>query len=257
MALFNLFSNNARKSSGESPTVRTGAGDAAESLRAYSGMRVEVMSLGNDLLFLAKLFVLQGGIVELQQVSETVPGMEADSGKSPDPGTGSAAEREEEKPFQVNLRGYEEKLQKAIHMTGVITRLTPEVWRVDNVKVTSKDNDRAFFRQNTQAAGEVTRIGRNDSEVGVCEIVNISAGGVCIRTKEEYETGDKLMLKAHLIPGKGVTPLLCEIRRASAKRGGNFEYGCQFLELSKTEEDQIAKAIMDMQRSQLKRQIGR
>ena len=244
MGILDLFSSSGRNKSADSQQ---------EALGAYSGMRVEVLSLSGQLLFVAKLFLLRGGIVELQLPSDAVD-------TAPNP--------EETEPFQANLRGYDATQRKAIHMTGLITPVTRELWRVERLKIVSKDNDRAFFRQPTSAAGEVSLssrpgvgrfalAGHPGAASHVCEVRNISAGGVCIQTDEAFRMGDRLLLKSRLLPGGQLSSLLCEVRRITQRRGNVFEYGCQFIDLSSADEDLIAKAIMDMQRIQAKRQTGR
>ena len=87
-----------------------------------------------------------------------------------------------------------------------------------------------------------------------CELRNISAGGVCIRVPVEFKQGEQIVFCANM-PRHNLEPLLCEIRRVT-KMKETFEYGCQFLELNDTDQDEIAKIIVDMQQEQIRRQMG-
>jgi len=68
-------------------------------------MKVEVTTLGGDLLFVAKLHGLRGDAAELHQYSETELSQESE-------------------PVRVKIRGYNDHERKAVHMEGDISDAT-------------------------------------------------------------------------------------------------------------------------------------
>ena len=101
--------------------------DGKQNLAEYSGMRVEVMDETGRLLFLARCNTLWDSTLELESVSGS------DFIEAFD-------------HMNVELRGYEESVQKAVHMRGELSRVDDK-WRVTGLRVTGKENDREFFRQ--------------------------------------------------------------------------------------------------------------
>ena len=226
MGLFDRLAGGKRKKEQE-------ARENAESLLDYSGMRVEVYDAENTLLFVARLSITPGGLVQLHQLSAGGEGLDA-------------------APFPVTVRGFFEAQKLAVHMSGTASWVSDRLWRVEEFRVTSKENDRAFFRQGIDTSGEVTRIGTLGSQACPCEVVNISAGGVCIHTSEQFGAGNLLVLRSRLLPDQDLPPVMCEVRRVTEKKKGLYEYGCQFVDLHPAMEDQIARAIVELQRQKLR-----
>ena len=205
----------------------------------YSGMRVEVLDTENRLLFVARFSASPSGKVNLYQLSAgSVP-----PEKLPPEGG----------YLPVHLRGYYDRHKVAIHMNANISLSEDGVWTAEDVVVVNRVNDRAFFRQSVDIKGEVLCLEAADGQYVPCEMVNISAGGACIRTARQFEVGDKLILRVRLLPDEKVEPLACGTLRVTEKKKDIYEYGCKFIDLSPTAEDQIAKAIMEMQRRQMRR----
>ena len=221
---------------------RSGSGKQApkqekheERVAAYHGMRMEVISEeGSELLFTARLaLVPEENLVELYMLSDLVKPLDWE-------------------PYPANLRGFDTAQGMAVHMRGMISRETDVTWRVEGLEFLGKDNDRAFFRQATELRGEVTRTESDDKDTYQCVVRNISAGGVCFQSAEQFEVGETVSLNAQLLPGQEMEPLLCQVRRVTPRRGGNY-YGCQFLQLNSVKENQISKAIMQLQMKRLRR----
>ena len=156
-----------------------------ERLAPYHGIRMEVMSEeGNELLFTARLVLVpEEGVVELYMLSDLVHPLE-------------------QEPVRVKLRGFEASQGLAVHMEGMITQETEVTWRVEDLEFLGKDNDRAFFRQATELRGEVTRTESDERETYQCTVRNISAGGVCFQSAEQFEVGETISLSAQLLPGQ-------------------------------------------------------
>ena len=200
----------------------------------FSGMQVEVLSSEDSLLFTARFSVSDSGKAKLWQASEGfVPPFEP--------------------PLPVKLRGYFEHDKKAVHFEGEASLAQENLWDLENLRLVSEENDRAFFRENTKLAGEARLVGWVGAESKPCDVINLSAGGVCIRSAEEYQKGDKLLLTAALHEGAEPVTLLCEVRRVTPKNNGQSEYGCRFVDLDGFREDQIVETIMELQRQKLRR----
>lgn len=200
----------------------------------FSGMQVEVLNAEDGLLFTARLSVSDSGKVKLWQASEGfVPPFEP--------------------PLPVKLRGYFEHDKKAVHFEGEATQAQENLWDLENLRLVSEENDRAFFREDTQVAGEARLVGWVGAESKPCDVINLSAGGVCIRSTEEYQKDDKLLLTAALHDGVEPVTLLCEVRRVTLKSNGQNEFGCRFVNLDGSKEDQIVETIMELQRQKLRR----
>ena len=207
--------------------------EAKNELAALSGMRVEVSDREDGLLFEGRLGVSWSGNAELQQLTafEAEPGQE----------------------MPVKLRGYQTASKQAVHLDAEIIAAKEGVWQIRNVKVVSKDNDRAGFRQELTADGDVMPFRRDSVYSNPCKVLNVSVGGVCIRMAEEYEVGDKLLLKSRLLDGMELTPMLCVVRRVTKLKNG-FEYGCEFEDLDPATEETISKAIVAMQMKRARRE---
>ena len=229
MGLFDLFSRGGSKDQAPKEVKKE------ERLAAYHGLRMEVMSgEENELLFTARLaLVPEEGLAELYMLSDLVHPLG-------------------QEPVHVKLRGFETSQGLAVHMEGMISQETDVTWRVEDLELLGKDNDRAFFRQATELRGEITRTESDDKDTYQCVVRNISAGGVCFQSTDQFDVGETVSLSAQLLPGQEMEPLLCQVRRVTPRRGGSY-YGCQFLQLNSVKENQISKAIMQLQMKRLRR----
>lgn len=206
----------------------------APSLIDFSGLQVEVLNMEGGLLFMARLSISDSGMAKLWQSSEgLVPPFEP--------------------PLPVKLRGYYEHDKKAVHFEGGLSPVDGNIWSMEDLRLMSEENDRAFFRENTQLTGDMRLVGWVGAESKPCDIINLSAGGVCIRSAEEYQKSDKLLLTTTLREGTAPVTLLCEVCRVMLKPNAPNEFGCRFLNLDEPREDQIVETIMELQRQKLKR----
>ena len=134
MGFINWFGKNTKE---QEHNINGEVQDGTEELAPYSGMKVEVTTLGGDLLFVAKLHGLRGDAAELHQYSETELSQESE-------------------PVRVKIRGYNDHERKAVHMEGVISPLPKHIWQVEELTVIKTGNDRAFFRLSTDLDATVT-----------------------------------------------------------------------------------------------------
>ena len=235
MGLFDWLTGKKKKAAAEAEFA---AARRPVSLQDYSGIRVEVLSDKDELLFTARLAVSSGGLAELQLLSED-----------------KAPPLEEEESIPVRLRGYDEETQRAVHLEGEAQRFSGTLWRVEKLRVTGSANDRAYYRQETDVAGDVMKVGQLNAmpEIKHCAVQNISVGGVGFQADTVYSIGDRLLLRSRILAGGGEIALFCTVRRIVQRRPGVYEYGCSFDMLDPYAEDQIAKAIMDMQMKRRRR----
>ncbi len=208
--------------------------DQTGNLGQYAGMRVEVMNERGYLLFIAYINVDWDKSVRLRPIVQPriAPGIQ---------------------DLPVIMRGYETAVKKAVHMEGTISPGENGDWLVEDFVVTGKDNDRAFFRQETAMSGSLISMRIQSVTAIPCRVINVSAGGVCFWAQEKFLMGEKLLLKSSLFEDWRTMSLMCAVRRIIPRKN-LIEYGCEFVQMNPTTEDMIAKAIMDMQIKRMREQ---
>ena len=206
-----------------------------DELEIYSGMRVEVTAFDGRMLFVAKLMGLHGSQAELHQYSQ--------------------AAISQEEPFPVRIRGYSDRDRKAVYMEGVIAPLPQNKWSVTELKVCRIGNDRAFFRLITNLDATATMFSGLTMGEKPCKLLNISIGGAYITSESRYHEGDKFLLKVKLVENRPESAMFAQIVRVIEKGGSEFEYGCQFVELTEADQDRISQIIFVAQRIQGKIKI--
>ena len=226
MKLFNLFGKKT-----DTLPQKSEIAEDEEDLKVYSGMRVEVTAHDGRLLFVAKLLGLRGNQAELHQYSE-------------------AAISQVEEPLSVNIRGYNDREKKAVYMEGVIAPMPQNKWSVVELKVCRAGNDRAFFRLDTNLDATVTMFSGLTMGEKPCKLLNISVGGARILSECRYYDGDKFLLKVKLLEDRPESAIFGQVVRVIEKSDAKFEYGCQFLELTEKDQDQITANIFTAQRLQ-------
>ncbi len=227
MSLFNLFGRKEK----EETAGKTRETNEAADVDAYSGMRVEVTTIEERLLFVAKIMNLRGSMAELHQYSEM------------------AIPREEEwKPLAVKIRGYNDHDRKAVYMEGVISPKEEHKWQVVGLSIVRVANDRAFYRLSTNLEATATTFGGLAAGEKPCTLLNISVGGACIGSEHVYHKGDKFLLKVRLIDDRPESAMFCQVLRITEKENSGFEYGCQFLEMTEDDQKAITQNIFAAQR---------
>lgn len=227
MGMFDLFRRLVR----EEPDPPQEKPAETEELEIYSGMRVEVTTFNGRLLFVAKLIGPHGGTAQLHQYSET-----ADS------------PQEDMEPLRVRIRGYNDRERKAVYMEGTISPLPQHKWQVAELVVARIGNDRAFFRLDTNLDATVTTFAGFSSGDQPCKLLNISVGGACVSSTQQFQEGDKFLLKVRLLEDRDVSVMYCQVLRILSKEESRFEYGCRFLELNEADEAKITQNIFAAQR---------
>lgn len=203
------------------------------------GMKVEVLTTENHLLFVAKLGLPEEkGILELHRESgDPLPQALYNS--------------------KVKLRGFQ-KDSTAYALSGVVTLSSRDFWRVEQLEVLQVQDNRAFFRQRTNMDALAVPGGRykaKESE-GSCKILDISAGGVRFFSKDVYQLKDRVILEIAPIAEEEPFSITCEVLRVVENENGKFEYGCQFVNLNDKEQQRLLRAIFVLQRRMLQSRRG-
>ena len=205
-----------------------------DDVSVYSHMRVEVTTKDGQMLFVAKLMYPQRHTAELHQYSEAESSL--------------LEGRSEAEPLPVHIRGYHDRMKKAVYMEGFITPLPKHIWLVSHFFVTRVGNDRAFFRLDTDLEASITKFsGRNAGDFP-CRLLNISVGGARVASEQRYWEGDKLLLTVRLLEDRDPSIMYCQVLRVIEKEDAPFEYGLQFLEMNETDQDKITENIFAAQR---------
>ncbi len=226
MGLFSFFGSKAK----DNEVVETNEETLNLSkLKFYSDIRVEVNTLKDELLFVAKFIYIKKNTAQLYQYSEvSIP-----------PNTES---------MRVKIRGYVYQEKKAIYMEGIITPKPDGIWLAENLVLTKVNNDRAFFRINTDIDSIITNVNGIDKKERECKVINISVGGVCVCTEDIFYENDKFLLKVKLLAEREPSVMYCQVLRITKRSGYKYEYGCKFLGLSEVEQDKITQNIFAVQR---------
>lgn len=235
MGLLDLF----RKKGKDVEVKREEPGEDRDPLAAYANMRVEVMTFGGRLLFVAKLRHLRGNTGELYQYSESDLDMPE-----------NAENKEKIEPIRVRIRGYYDLDKKAVYMEGTVTPQPHRIWKVEELVITGTGNDRAFFRLDTNLEATATVFSGSGAGDYPCRLLNISVGGARIAAQRAYEVGDKFLLKVRLLEDRDMSVMFCKVMRVIDKGEAGFEYGCQFQELNEADQDRITENMFAMQRKQ-------
>lgn len=230
MGLFGLFGKKDKRQQNQESSKARGI----DEYEIYSGMRVEVTTFAEDrLLFVAKLMGLQKDTAKLYQYSELI--------------TAHITEPEAES-IHVKIRGYSDHERKAVHMEGFILPEQNHIWQVEALSIKKVNNDRAFFRLSTDIEAAITTFGGFGAGEKTCRMLNISVGGACIRTEDEYHENDKFLLKVKLLEDRPPSVMYCQVLRIIKHEGEEYEYGCQFLELTEEDQEKIIQNIFEAQR---------
>lgn len=225
MGFLDLFKSHANE-----PSLQlTKSGDFVD-ITAYANMQVEVTSLNGQLLFIARFMYPEGTTANLYQISESA--LPSDT-----------------KPVRAHIRGYHNESKKAVYMEGLVSPRGEPIWRVENLVIDHVGNDRSFFRLDLNVSASVTKFGGQDAGEEVpCKMLNISVGGARILATQRYWEGDRLLLNVRLPEGGSNSVIFCRVLRVIEKKEDLFEYGCQFMELTETDEDKITQSIFALQR---------
>ena len=230
------------------PTTLTEQAEQAEEVRFVdeldirTGMTVEVLTLDNRLTFVGKVESYHNGAIVIRE-----------------------AKGNELPPVlynkEIKLRFFRERSNLVIH--GKICGSTNLIWKLDRLESKYTQEQRAFFRQSISpdtAALCSRRAGINGpaKKAAPCQILDVSAGGMLISSREEYEVNDRLSITGiYLAEGLEPFSFSCQVRRVGKPDMGVIRYGCQFEALPPKEQDRLLRAIFVVQREEIRSQKDR
>lgn len=194
----------------------------------YSGMRVEVLSPSNNLLFVGTLKIYGAGVLEIR------------------------AEEGAHMPMaiykqEVKLRGFQKNSQ-AFTLYGNICRSSTNFWHIENLKFLQSQDSRSFFRQTADVSGIIIPNSRyREQEQVPCTIMDVSASGARVKTKKEFPEGAMFLLETTIVPEEAPFSITCQVLRILEHRR-DMEYGCQFVGLPDKEQERLLQAIFVLQR---------
>lgn len=195
----------------------------------YNGMRMEVLDRDNELLFVADAKVMNERLLELVRTGELLRGDLPDG-------------------LAVSVRGFNAYQNCGVHIEGKLSRFArgqDSAWLVRDLDLKGLDAGRAFSRRPIEAQAWIRPL-PGDGPWQDCKVVNASAGGVCFRCQEELESGAKLSIRFRLRRDHEQPPLAIAVRRVTDK-GGQFEYGCEFVDLNPEVDLIIIRTMIQLQ----------
>lgn len=202
-----------------------------------SGLRVEVLTMANYLLFVGRLKILDGGVLEVRRdTGDPLPQALYNS--------------------EVKLRGFQKNSQPFC-LKGTVGKSSRDFWQVENLEVLQSRENRSFFRQDTDLDGRVRSGGRYrgpGDEASDCKVLDISAGGARILSRNVYVEGECFQLDVALLPEERPFSMVCRVLRITPKKGFKYEYGCKFEGLSEPEQQRLLRAVFTIQRRILQAQ---
>lgn len=198
----------------------------------FTGMKVEVLTTTNSLLFVGKLSIQDGGVLEVRSENDgALPHVMYNE--------------------EIKLRCFKKNSQ-TITLQGNVCRSSIRFWHVENVKALQKNQEnRNFFRQTAQIPATLLPNGRyRELDVRACTVLDISASGARVLSTNQYSMDAMLRLEVTLIPEEPPFSIACQVRRITPQKAG-WEYGCQFVGLPEKEQNRLLQTIFILQRKVL------
>lgn len=206
-------------------------------------MTVEVLTMENRLTFVGKVETVRNGAVVLREArGDSLPPVMYNK--------------------EVKLRYFQGERGNVV-VNARVCGSTNLIWKVDRLESKYTKEQRAFFRQSISpdtAALCSRRAGINGSakKAAPCQVLDVSAGGMLISSREEYMVNDRLSITGiYLAEGLEPFSFSCQVRRAGERDMGVARYGCQFESLSPKEQDRLLRAIFIVQREEIRNQKDR
>lgn len=210
----------------------------------YTGMRAEILTPANRLIFVARITVLKDWALQItDEGEENVPWVEYNT--------------------QIKIRGFQQN-GEPFAMYGYVCGSTNTFWKVDRLQTLQKEELRKYYRQMVNLPGTVMCVSQifssgagqanNEPLIAPCTILDISGGGARIRCSSEpaFQVGDWLFLGMD-DPLRSDSRLnyTCCIRRVVEDRNC-FEYGCEFDSLTDAEQERLLQIVMTVQQRELR-----
>lgn len=220
-------------------SASSSASQAEDFPELYNGMKAEVLTPANTLIFVGRLKPLSGETLEVRA---------EDGGLLP-----RALYNQPVKLRCFRRDGETFTLDGAVGPNGF------DFWRIERLRYLHNSENRSFFRQNTGVDGTVSSTSSSKGQPYPCKLLDVSAGGARVVTEKLFQLESTFQLEAALLPGEEPFTITCRVKRVlvQSKPGSpvkKFEYGCQFEGLPPREQDRLLQAIFTLQRKALQSQ---
>lgn len=221
----------------ETQEVQTQAQLEAEDFDIRQGMMVEALTLDNQLTFVGKVerFSPNGAVTIRESSGQELPPVLYNK--------------------EIKLRFFQGARTMVLH--GKICGSTQWIWKLDQLENKFVTEKRGFFRQHVSVRTPAVctpQVGENRTPT-LCKILDVSAGGLLLSSREIYLVGDELTITdARIVDDIEPFTFHCRVRRAGERENGSIPYGCQFTSLGSKEQDRLLRAIFIAQRKEIQTQ---
>lgn len=212
----------------------------SEGFEIRPGMMVEALTLNNQLTFVGRVerFGSNGAVTIRESSGQELPPVLYNK--------------------EIKLRFFQGERTMVLH--GKICGSTQWMWKLDHLENKFVVEKRGFFRQHVKvSASAICTPKRGEKRTSApCTILDVSAGGLLLSSRETYEVEDELSVTDACIVEE-LEPFVfqCRIRRVGERVRGSVPYGCQFTALSSREQDRLLRAIFIAQRKEIQTQKER
>lgn len=147
---------------------------------------------------------------------------------------------------------------------GKICGSTKNFWKIDRLQKMTVSEKREYFRQATLLKAKVQCLRRSAHaprlsrgvDPTVCSVLDLSAGGILIRSSEPFQVGDCLLVSDLRIGAEKPFRFVCRVQRVENELGRAAQFGCQFEPMDQREEDRLLRAIFSIQRQEIQKTRG-
>lgn len=185
--------------------------------------------------------------------------------------TGDMITIQETRGRELPLVYYNQSVKLRIKQSGVsgiilgkICGSTKQLWKIDRLQKTAVAEKREYFRQTLHTNARVQCLKRSPAapklsrgnSLTTCSVLDISAGGIMIRSTEPFQPGDRLLITDVSIGQEKPFRFTCYVQRVFTEPGRGWKFGCQFDPLEQKEEDRLLRAIFAVQRQEIQKSRG-
>lgn len=200
------------------------------------GMKVEVLTPANALIFVGKLVRFRDKAVEIRAESMGVVPRAIYNQK-------------------VKLRCFQRD-GDTYTLNGVVAQNNHEFWCIEQLEHLQSSENRSFFRQNTLAEGFIRPYASSKGAKIPCKVLDISAGGARVQTERLFTQNETFSLEASLLPRDEPFCVTCRVMRVTARPTPGsitqkYEYGCRFEDVPPREQERLLQSIFTLQRKVL------
>ena len=141
-------------------------------------------------------------------------------------------------------------------LSGIVVEIGATFLRIGRLRIHNEANRRDAYRQTMRGEATVMFLRGQHSERHIrnmpCQIMDISVGGVRIRSKSDYQVNDELQLMNFRIASQELYTFKCSVQWKKEGITGNT-YGCQFYGLTSKMEDDLYREIRLAEAQEIRR----